>query len=153
MIKGIVQDYRRQIEKDPTNPKVLLLYDDKANNEDSHHKSHIIIEADRERISQVISNLLGNAIKFTQEGSISIYAAKDIDVTVAVRDTGVGIDHDILPRLFTKFASKSDTGGTALGLFISKSIVEAHGGKIWATNNVSIGNGEKVATFTFSLPH
>jgi len=70
-----------------------------------------------------------------------------------VRDTGVGIDHDILPRLFTKFASKSDTGSTGLGLFISKSIVEAHGGKIWATNNVSNGNGEKGATFTFSLPH
>jgi signal transduction histidine kinase len=154
LIKDIVQDYRRQLEKDTGNANVLLLYDDdQINNGEGNHMSHIIIEADRERISQVISNLLGNAIKFTQEGSISIHVAKDIDVTVAVRDTGVGIDHDILPRLFTKFASKSDTGGTGLGLFISKSIVEAHGGKIWATNNGSNGNGEKGATFTFSLPH
>jgi signal transduction histidine kinase len=155
LIKDIVQDYRRQLEKDTANAKVLLLYDDdKTNNEDGNHKSHFLIEADRERISQVISNLLGNAIKFTQEGSISINVAKNRDgyVTVAVKDTGVGIDPEILPRLFTKFASKSDIGGTGLGLFISKSIIEAHGGKMWATNNISNGNGEKGATFTFNLP-
>jgi two-component system, OmpR family, sensor histidine kinase VicK len=155
LIKDIVQDYRRQLEKDTANAKVLLLYDDdKTNNEDGNHKSHFLIEADRERISQVISNLLGNAIKFTHEGSISINVAKNRDgyVTVAVKDTGVGIDPEILPRLFTKFASKSDIGGTGLGLFISKSIIEAHGGKMWATNNISDGNGEKGATFTFNLP-
>ena len=155
LIKDIVQDYRRQLEKDTVNAKVLLLYnDDKINNEDANSRSDSIIEADKERISQVISNLLGNAIKFTQEGSIYIHISKDRDgyVTVAVKDTGAGIDDDILPRLFTKFASKSDIGGTGLGLFISKSIIEAHGGKIWAMNNVSNGSGEKGATFTFTLP-
>ena len=71
-----------------------------------------------------------------------------IDVVINVRDSGQGIDHEILPRLFTKFATKSDIGGTGLGLFISKSIVEAHGGKVWAENNAD-GKG---ATFSFSLP-
>jgi two-component system, OmpR family, sensor histidine kinase VicK len=69
-------------------------------------------------------------------------------VIFSVKDTGQGIDPEILPRLFTKFATKSETGGTGLGLFISKSIIEAHGGKIWAENNTD-GKG---ATFAFSLP-
>jgi signal transduction histidine kinase len=68
-------------------------------------------------------------------------------VLVRIKDTGTGIDSQIMPRLFTKFAAKSETG-TGLGLFISKSIVEAHGGKIWAENNAD-GKG---ATFSFSLP-
>jgi signal transduction histidine kinase len=68
-------------------------------------------------------------------------------VVVKVKDTGSGIDKEILPRLFTKFATKSDTAGTGLGLFIAKSIVEAHGGKIWAEDNRD-GRG---ATFVFSL--
>ena len=67
---------------------------------------------------------------------------------VSIKDTGCGIDPEILPRLFSKFVTKSDAGGTGLGLFISKSIVEAHGGRIWAENN----QGEAGATFTFSLP-
>jgi signal transduction histidine kinase len=103
----------------------------------------------------VILNLLNNAIKFTKEGRIVISAAavqeknghNDV-VIVSVSDTGQGIDYEILPRLFTKFATKSETGGTGLGLFISKSIIEAHGGKIWAENNA----GGKGATFSFSLP-
>ena len=70
------------------------------------------------------------------------------EVAVSIKDTGSGIDPEILPRLFSKFVTKSDAGGTGLGLFISKSIVEAHGGRIWAENN----QGEKGATFTFSLP-
>jgi len=107
-----------------------------------------LVEADRERISQVISNLLSNAMKFTKKGTIYISEDnKDGQVLVSVKDTGVGIDYDIMPRLFTKFTSKSQTG-TGLGLFLSKSIVEAHGGKIWAENN-SNGRG---ATFTFTLP-
>jgi signal transduction histidine kinase len=69
-------------------------------------------------------------------------------VIVSIRDAGTGIDPEILPRLFTKFVTKS-TSGTGLGLFISKSIIEAHGGRMWAENNAS---GEKAATFTFSLP-
>ncbi|MGC2573079.1 MAG: HAMP domain-containing sensor histidine kinase, partial [Candidatus Nitrosopolaris sp.] len=109
----------------------------------------IFVKADKERITQVISNLLNNAIKFTEQGIIFVNTeVKDNGyVFVTVKDTGQGIHHDILPRLFTKFASKSFQG-TGLGLFISKSIVEAHGGKIWAENN-SDGKG---ATFTFSLP-
>src|SRR5215213_3628499 len=110
----------------------------------------IIVKADKERLSQVIFNLLSNAIKFTKEGggSISVNTEKeDNHILVSVKDTGSGIDSEILPRLFTKFATKSFEG-TGLGLFISKSIIEAHGGKIWAENN-SNRNG---ATFSFSLP-
>jgi signal transduction histidine kinase len=123
--------------------KVKLEYE--PDNED------IYVEADKDRLGQVILNLLGNSIKFTEEGSISIFVQKfgDSDeVVVSIKDTGCGIDPEILPRLFSKFATKSDTGGTGLGLFISKSIIEAHGGRIWAENNQD-GKG---ATFAFALP-
>ena len=118
-------------------------------------EEEIIIEADRIRLSQVISNLLDNAIKFTkEEGTISVVVEKKKDnnnnkevVIVSIKDTGFGIDSEILPKLFEKFVSKSHKG-TGLGLFISKSIIETHGGKIWAENN-SDGKG---ATFAFSLP-
>ncbi|MER5175066.1 MAG: HAMP domain-containing sensor histidine kinase [Candidatus Nitrosocosmicus sp.] len=118
-------------------------------------KKDIFIDADKSRISQVISNLLNNAIKFTEEdeeggGQITITIdKKNYDhVVFSIKDTSKGIDSEILPRLFTKFATKSKTGGTGLGLFISKSIVESHGGTIWAENN----KGEKGAIFSFSLP-
>ena len=108
----------------------------------------IFLKADKERLSQVISNLLSNAFKFTTNGTISISSDKrDSQVEVMIKDTGTGIDQDLFLRLFTKFASKSYSG-TGLGLFITKSIIEAHGGKIWAENNTD-GNG---ATFTFNLP-
>jgi two-component system, OmpR family, sensor histidine kinase VicK len=93
---------------------------------------------------------LSNAIKFTKQGTVLITVEKKKDnkeVIVSMKDTGSGLDPEILPRLFSKFASKSFKG-TGLGLFISKSIIEAHGGKIWAENNV---NG-KGATFYFTLP-
>ena len=109
----------------------------------------IFIEADRNRLVQVISNLLSNAVKFTKEGggTITITAEKkDTQVIVKVKDTGTGIDPEILPKLFSKFASKSFEG-TGLGLFIAKNVVEAHDGKIWAENNAD-GKG---ATFSFSL--
>ena len=109
----------------------------------------LFIEADRNRLVQVISNLLSNAVKFTKEGggTITITAEKkDTQVIVKVKDTGTGIDPEILPQLFSKFASKSFEG-TGLGLFICKNIVEAHDGKIWAENNAD-GKG---ATFSFSL--
>ncbi|HET7147165.1 MAG TPA: HAMP domain-containing sensor histidine kinase [Candidatus Nitrosopolaris sp.] len=120
-----------------------------------NHHPDVLIQADKERISQVISNLLDNAIKFTSKGTILVSVEKDKRdnsednkyVIVNVRDSGQGIDSSILPRLFTKFASKSYKG-TGLGLFISKAIIEAHGGKIWGENN-SDGRG---ATFSFSLP-
>jgi signal transduction histidine kinase len=125
--------------------EIKFLYD---NTED------ISVYADRARINQVISNLIGNAVKFTHKGIISITTKKiknenKVDeVIVSLKDTGSGIDPDILPRLFTKFTSRSQTG-TGLGLFISKNIVEAHGGTIQGRNN---GDGEKGATFTFTLP-
>ena len=118
-----------------------------------HQAQDVFVEADKGRISQVIHNLLDNAVKFTNIGTISISTQlkkeddKD-DVVVTVKDTGSGIDPEIFPRLFTKFATKSETIGTGLGLFISRSIVEAHGGRIWAENNTD-GKG---ATFYFSLP-
>jgi signal transduction histidine kinase len=106
------------------------------------------VYGDKVRIFQVLSNLLRNAMKFTRNGNISIKAEqKDGYAIVNVKDNGTGIDPEIMPRLFTKFASKSQTG-TGLGLFISKSIIEAHGGKIWAENNKD-GRG---ATFGFTLP-
>ena len=114
----------------------------------------VFVEADKARITQVISNLLNNAIKFTKKGMVFIGIEEENKqeslqkfVVVTVKDTCTGIDSEILPRLFEKFASIS-CKGTGLGLFISKSIVEAHDGRIWAENNAD----GKVDTFTFSLP-
>jgi signal transduction histidine kinase len=108
----------------------------------------IVVQADRMRISQVVSNLLSNAAKFTKKGAVYISAdTEDVHVVVSIKDTGPGIDTEIMPKLFTKFTSKSQTG-TGLGLFISKSIIEAHGGRIWAENN----KDKKGATVTFRLP-
>ncbi len=158
IILNIVQDYRHQLEKEDNadDVKLLLLYDNDGSNKDNNvvdgRPSPVFIQADKERISQVISNLLNNAIKFskkTAEDSISIAITCDKEnnqVIVSVKDTATGIDPEILPRLFSKFATKSDIG-TGLGLFISKSIIEAHGGRIWAENNPD-GRG---ATFAFSL--
>ena len=113
----------------------------------------IFVEADRVRVTQVISNLLNNAIKFTKEGKITITIEKKDNEEVAVisiKDTGIGIDSEVFPKLFSKFASKSYQG-TGLGLFICKSIVEAHDGKIWAENNNN-NQEKKGATFYFTLP-
>ena len=105
---------------------------------------------------QVLSNLLNNALKFTDEGqiTISMYEGNDNDnkkeVIVKVVDTGSGIDNEIYPKIFSKFATKSHQG-TGLGLFISKSIIEAHGGRVCAEkNNDNVEN--KGATFIFTLP-
>ena len=122
------------------------------------------VEADEVRIYQVISNLLSNALKFTNKGTISVTTQDDIakgEFVVAVKDTGCGISYDMMPKLFSKFATGSSSEGVGLGLFISKSIVESHGGKIWAENNIdnnynSNNNSDaaslKGATFAFSLP-
>lgn len=108
----------------------------------------IIVNADKGRLSQVIANLLSNAIKFTDKGVITIRTCEsEGEVIVSIRDSGSGIDPEIFPKLFSKFITKSDRG-TGLGLFISKSIIESHGGKIWAENN----RFEPGATFYFSLP-
>jgi signal transduction histidine kinase len=136
VILNTIQDIRNQI----SDGKLKLLYE--------FDKDLLFIEADRERITQVISNLLDNAVKFTKEGTISIVLEKtDSKVILNIKDTGTGIDSEILPRLFTKFATKSFEG-TGLGLFLSKSIIEVHGGKMWADNNAD-GKG---ATFSFTLP-
>jgi signal transduction histidine kinase len=113
-------------------------------------KGDFIVQGDRGRLAQVLSNIISNAIKFTQEGNIDISLERlrdGKDVILSVKDTGSGIDPDIMPRLFTKFATKSHIG-TGLGLYISKSIIEAHGGRIWAENN----SDRTGATFSFSLP-
>ena len=108
----------------------------------------LYVEADRDRITQVISNLLHNAIKFTKEGIILISSDRDNNnVVVSIEDNGTGIDSQIFPLLFSKFATKSDKG-TGLGLYICKNIIEAHGGEIFAENNY----GKNGATFSFSLP-
>ena len=115
-----------------------------------YETKNIIVKADKERLSQVIFNLLNNAMKFTDSegGNISIISEKkDNQIIVSIKDKGTGIDSEILPRLFSKFATNSFEG-TGLGLFISKSIIEDHGGMIWAENNAD-GKG---ATFSFSLP-
>jgi signal transduction histidine kinase len=145
-ILNVVKDYRTQIADD----NVKVMYESGNNN--------ILVEADRRRLTQVISNLLNNANKFTKEGTITVTTTTiqrkdegngkgEAEVVIAVKDTGTGIDPELIPRLFTKFATKSYQG-TGLGLFISKSIIEAHGGKIWAENN-SDGKG---ASFYFTLP-
>ena len=122
----------------------------------------IFVNVDKGRITQVICNLLNNALKFTKEGSILIEVEEKKDdigdsqvkhfVVLKVKDTGIGLDSEILPKLFSKFATKShhnhEEVGVGLGLFISKNIVEAHGGKIWAENN----RNEKGATFHVMLP-
>lgn len=122
-------------------------------------KAGVYVRADKGRITQVISNLIDNAIKFAphQNGKLDIVVARsDSDnreeepngnVIVSVKDNGTGIDPEVMPRLFSKFVTKSFSG-TGLGLYVSKNIIEAHGGKIWAENN-NDGNG---AIFYFSLP-
>jgi two-component system, OmpR family, sensor histidine kinase VicK len=106
-----------------------------------------LVYADKGRIIQVISNLVSNAFNFTKKGFVTITKRiEDGLVIVSVKDTGSGIDPQILPRLFTKFTTRSEKG-TGLGLYICIRIIEAHGGKIWGENNVDQG-----ATFSFSLP-
>ena len=146
----------------------------KSNKEDRDKNTHIqliypelsaeplFVYADKNRIQQVLTNLLGNALKFTEYGVITINTEKFIDtinnnentkekefVSIKIKDTGKGIDPEVLPRLFEKFATKSDKG-TGLGLYISKNIIDAHGGKIWGgDNNKYKKNG---AEFGFTLP-
>lgn len=113
----------------------------------------VLVDGDWSRLTQVLDNLLSNAVKFiASRGVISVTVEKvsgNHQARITVADTGSGINEEVLPRLFQKFASKTDTGsGTGLGLFISKAIVEAHGGRIWARNNAD----RKGATFYFTLP-
>jgi signal transduction histidine kinase len=162
-IVDFVEHYRKQI----ANGNVKVMYEPGG--------GIILVEADRQRLIQVISNLINNAIKFTKEGTVTVTttsnsiikrkeaerdtgegedgggaAEEEEEVVIAVKDTGTGIDPELMPRLFTKFATKSYQG-TGLGLYISKSIIEAHGGKMWAENN-NLDRKHKGATFYFTLP-
>ena len=138
-IESVINDMRNTL---PVSKDIQIRFESKV------RKASVMIEGDKERIVQVISNLLSNAIKFTEAGEIVVVLdQKDGQTIVNVRDRGSGISAEIYPSLFTKFVTKSEKG-TGLGLFIAKSIVEAHGGKIWAENNRD-GRG---ATFTFTLP-
>jgi two-component system, OmpR family, sensor histidine kinase VicK len=165
-IVDFVEHYRKQI----ANGNVKVMYEPGG--------GIILVEADRQRLIQVISNLLNNAIKFTKEGTVTVTTSSSIikrkeaerdagegeegggageeeEVVIAVKDTGTGIDPELMPRLFTKFATKSYQG-TGLGLYISKSIIEAHGGRMWAENNSDEGSDSetehKGATFYFTVP-
>jgi len=135
VILAQIKDYKKQADGN----SIELHYD---------HKD-VIVSGDKARITQVFANLLRNAINFTEGGGfISITSDTSNDhVVIRMRDTGSGISPEIYPKLFTKFATKSEKG-TGLGLFISKSIIEAHGGRIWAQNNID----DKGATFTFTFP-
>jgi signal transduction histidine kinase len=154
-IADVIEDVEKQI-SDSNKLKILF----------TEPREAIFVDADKVRIYQVISNILNNAIKFTKEGTILVSAkvtqkkgmnreeegrdyssSSPRQVIVSVKDSGAGIDPGIMPRLFTKFATKPEKG-TGLGLFISKSIIECHDGSIWAENNPD-GKG---AMFAFSLP-
>jgi signal transduction histidine kinase len=110
------------------------------------------VQGDRDRISQVVYNLVNNAFKFNQDGGNITVSSKveDNKIIVSVKDSGQGIDPKILPKLFSKFEANAFSG-IGLGLYICKNIVEMHGGRIWAQNNNFI-NGDNGATFYFSLP-
>ena len=146
LISEVLKNY---VNKQKNQQKVEIVYDFK-------HKEDITIEADRDRLVQVIHNLLDNALKFSTQNQQMIFVIIDKkkegkekeEVIVSVKDTGEGISEKILSKLFTKFATSDPTNGTGLGLYICKNIIEAHGGRISAVNN---SNG-KGALFRFTLP-
>ena len=164
LLHPIIKEFEHNLEINNKNIKFKLHF----NNIDLNS---INVVADKNRLSQVISNLINNSIKFIsiengktgEKGLITINIEKTMirsnksnngsnsvinGVIISIKDNGKGIDSEIYPRLFTKFASKSFQG-TGLGLYICKSIVDDHGGKMWAKNNDEDGKG---ATFYFSLP-
>ncbi len=154
-IDNVIIDAMQDIKSQMSGNKktIRLLYPSKIESD-----TIIVVDADKARLIQVMTNLLGNAINFTEEeGTISVNLEKknnnvnnnnkEEEVLVSVKDTGIGIDEEIMPLLFRKFVTKSEKG-TGLGLYISKSIIEAHHGRMWAENNKD-GKG---ATFSFSLP-
>ena len=142
LISEVLKDYVNK-QKDQLTAKIVY---------DFKRKEDIIVDADRDRLSQVIHNLLDNALKFTthQQTIFVIVDKKEgqEQVIVSVKDTGEGIPEKILPKLFSKFSVSNSTTGTGLGLFICKNIIEAHDGRIWAENN----SDENGATFSFTLP-
>ena len=149
LIKNTIQDFTTSSEKKEENVFIDFDYHDETKSKEVLDQS-IFVEGDKARISQVLLNLLNNARKFTEEGKITVTVSmkkNTKEVIVSVSDKGKGINPEVLGHLFQKFISRSDSG-TGLGLYISKNIVEAHGGKIWASNNQN-GIG---STFSFSIP-
>ena len=149
LLFSIVQNYYKEGTNSASSGKdVSVLYEPPNEN--------IVVEADKERISQVVRNIIGNALEFTSEGTVLVTLRKERQqenegrqiAVVAVTDSGCGIDPAIVPRIFEKFVTRSDKG-TGLGLFVSKSIIQAHEGRIWVQNNTE---GEKGTTFCFTLP-
>ena len=146
-IKNVINDVENGYD-DGNNSNVKIIFEPKET---------IFVYADKDRIYQVLSNLLNNAIKYTKNGTVTINtsiangsnnnANNDKEAVVTIMDTGYGITPEIMQKLFSKFVTTS-SHGTGLGLFISKGIIEAHGGRIWAENN-SNGVG---SSFSFSLP-
>jgi signal transduction histidine kinase len=142
-IKTVLNDIEHGNDNEGNNNKILF-----------ESKELITVFADRDRIYQVLTNLLNNALKFTKNGTITVNTSlnnstnnHNKEVIVTIVDTGIGIPPEIVPKLFSKFVTTSNQG-TGLGLFISKGIIEAHGGRIWAENN-SDGVGARIS---FSLP-
>jgi two-component system, OmpR family, sensor histidine kinase VicK len=165
LISDIVEDYNNQPEFENINIEYEFAFPKRINVNHGYEKDErlfkketnpIYILADRIRITQVLSNLLNNAIKFTspseEEHEVIKIIVEKIDeekkVYVNVKYNGKGIDSSIINHLFSKFTTKSK-GGTGLGLYISKRIIESHGGSIWAKNNEDSDRG---AIFSFSLP-
>ena len=154
IINETVRDFiRRPLSINNTDVKININF---YTNNNNHHQSPLFVYVDKNRIQQVIFNLLDNAFKFTERGEITVSIIENDEnnsndkynnITIRIQDTGKGIDSEILPRLFKKFATKSERG-TGLGLYISKNIIEAHGGKIW-TEKISDGKG---TVFVFTLP-
>ena len=140
LILSVVEDFKNQIKG---------MYSDQPLKVSFANQGPLFIQADKERVTQIVTNIIRNALKFTENGTISIALKKGKnEVTISVKDSGQGIDPDVMPHLFSKFMTRNHNSGTGIGLYISKNIVEAHGGKIWGRNN---SNG-KGATFSFTLP-
>jgi len=138
LILNIVEEYKKNIQ---------FIYKDLVIKYESPSKTIFVI-GDKLRLNQVLLNLLDNAGKFTKKGSITVTTEiMSNKIKVIVKDTGTGIHPEIFPKLFSKFVTRSDRG-TGLGLFISKSIIEAHGGKIWAESS----SQQEGACFIFTLP-
>jgi two-component system, OmpR family, sensor histidine kinase VicK len=149
LLFNIVQNYYKQGRSSASSGKdISVLYE--------FPNENIVVEADKERISQVVRNIISNALEFTNEGNVLVTLRKESQqenggrqiAVVTVTDTGCGIDPAIMPRIFEKFVTRSEKG-TGLGLFVAKSIIHAHEGRIWVQNNTESGKG---ATFCFTVP-
>jgi two-component system, OmpR family, sensor histidine kinase VicK len=160
LVENVVSDFQEVIKnefdkKEKASKAIICLKVEYPDDRVDPNREHPVVLADANRIVQVITNLLSNAVKFSTQGDAALITVtrgmRVIDgksmAIVSISDQGQGINPEIVPRLFQKFISGSEKG-TGLGLYISKSIVNAHGGEIWAESNKS-GIG---ATFVFTLP-